>query len=122
MGEEVVRRLFPADRRGGDRYLRVTWHRDTSTLVLSHWDSDICLASTPISLADGSRLIGLVVGALREVATEHERTGADDQSTASAVIRLSGWIRRTLRPRFADVVDLAQRTRQSAPADLRRRS
>ena len=117
-----MRRLFLADKRGGDRYLRVTWHRDTSTLVLSHWDRDICLASTPISLADGSRLIGLVVGALREVASEHERTGADDPPGASAVIRLPGWIKRTLRPRLADVVELAQRSRQSAPAYLRRRS
>ena len=68
MEEGFERRLYFPDVRGGGRYLRVTWHSDTSTIVLSHWRDDVSAASTPISLPDATRLIGLIVGALQESA------------------------------------------------------
>jgi hypothetical protein len=30
-----------ADVRGGDQYLRTTWHPDSSTIVFSHWNGDV---------------------------------------------------------------------------------
>ena len=62
--EGFDRRLFIPDRRGSGRYLRVTWHRDSATIVLSHWQDDVCLASTPVSLDDAAGLVRLVNGAL----------------------------------------------------------
>jgi len=59
-------RVFLADVRGGDQYLRTTWHPDSSTIVFSHWNGEVCLASTPVALTDSTKLIDLMVrGTLR---------------------------------------------------------
>jgi hypothetical protein len=42
----------------------VTWHADTRTVVLSHWNGALCTASTRVALADMSRLIVFLVNAL----------------------------------------------------------
>ncbi len=122
MGERVVRRLFLADRRGGDRYLRVTWHRDTSTVVLSHWEGDVCLASTPLSLSDASQMIGILVEALREaaMAAEREATGQVVE-TGRRRNPILGRIRATMDPKLAEIVQLAQRKRVEAQGYLERR-
>ncbi|HWE57453.1 MAG TPA: hypothetical protein VG435_18245 [Acidimicrobiales bacterium] len=57
-----------SDVRDADRCLRVTWHPDTGTVVFSHWNGPMCAASTPVDLADASRLVELLVGALRHQA------------------------------------------------------
>lgn len=54
------------DVRDGERCLRVTWHPDTGTVVFSHWNGAVCTASTPVDLADASRLVELLVGGLRD--------------------------------------------------------
>jgi hypothetical protein len=54
------------DVRGNERYLRVTWHPDTGTMVFSHWNGPVCSASTPVHLADATKVIDLVVRALKE--------------------------------------------------------
>lgn len=66
--------MLLCDARDDERYLRVTWHPDSSTVVFSHWNGPVCAASTPVELADASRLVELLVGALREAAT----AGSDD--------------------------------------------
>ena len=60
---EGLNRVFLADGRGGDRYLRVTFHPDTDTVVFSHWHGDVCVASTPVSLAEAAKLIELLARA-----------------------------------------------------------
>jgi hypothetical protein len=57
-----------ADVRGDDRFLRVTWHPASSTIVFSHWSGSVCMASTPVRLLEASRVIDLIVGALRDLA------------------------------------------------------
>ena len=42
----------------------MTWHADTRTVVLSHWNGALCTASTLVALADMSRLIVFLVNAL----------------------------------------------------------
>ncbi len=42
----------------------MTWHADTRTVVLSHWNGALCTASTRVALADMSRLIVFLVNAL----------------------------------------------------------
>ena len=44
------------DRRPGDRSLRVTWHAGTRTVVFSHWVEGLCVASTPVSVADAAEV------------------------------------------------------------------
>jgi len=78
------------DVRDPDRCLRVTWHPDSSTVVFSFWDGPVCAASTPVELSDASRLVDLLVGALREAAEDRDsdRTGIVPTVTPS-VTRLS---------------------------------
>jgi hypothetical protein len=66
--EGFVRRLFLPDVRGQHRYLRVTCHQETSTIVFSHWHGDVCVASTPITLEDSTELVEMILGSLKEAA------------------------------------------------------
>lgn len=68
MEEGRTRTVLLGDARDTERYLRVTWHPDSSTVVFSHWNGPVCAASTPVELADASRLVELLVGALRDAA------------------------------------------------------
>ena len=114
MEEGFSRRLFLPDVRGEERYLRVTWHRDSSTIVFSHWRGDVCVASTPISLNDASRLIGLVVGALKDAAAYPATTQAQRPADAAiAAPGVLGFLRRRLRPQIAQVVRLPERRREA---------
>lgn len=70
MEETRTRSLVLPDVRGEERYLRVTWHPLTSTVVFSHWTGSVCTASTPVSLPQASQIIELLVSALRGLANE----------------------------------------------------
>ena len=105
VAETTTDRVFVPDVRGGDRYLRVTWHRDTATVVLSHWNGDVCVGSTPVAVADAAKLIELFARALGEAA----RTG---RATAErSGLGRSAWdqLRDRLRPRLAEVIDATAR-------------
>jgi hypothetical protein len=112
--EGFERRLYVPDVRGGGRYLRVTWHADTSTIVLSHWRDDVCVASTPISLPDATPLIGLIVGALKESAGRRPMVPGSGPATASGG-RLLARLRARVRPRWAEIVRLPERVRAPGP-------
>lgn len=103
--EVRTRTLTLPDGRGGDRFLRVTWHPTTATVVFSHWTGSLCTASTPMSLAEASRLIELLVGALRGLANE-ALTGhgpvQDEKTTAPDLLR-------RLRRRSASISALPRR-------------
>ena len=72
--EEIrTRTLALPDIRGEDRFLRISWHPSSSTVVFSHWVGSVCIASTPVSLPDASRVIDLLVGALRGVVSAPRR-------------------------------------------------
>jgi hypothetical protein len=102
------RSLHLPDVRGGDRYLRVTWHADTSTLVLSHWRDAICVASTPVTLEDATRLVGLVVGALKEKAIL--AAGAPNAEAKTGTNLLTR-LRQRFRPPLAHIVRLPEHGR-----------
>jgi hypothetical protein len=105
--EGFTRRLFLPDVRGADRYLRVTWHKDTSTIVFSHWHDDVCVSSTQVSLDDASKLIGLIVGALKEAAVRPVETATPTSLTGGLLDRLC----ERFRPQLAQVVKLRDRLR-----------
>jgi hypothetical protein len=64
--EGFTRRVFVPDVRGRDRYLRVTWHKESATLVWSQWQGDRCIGSTRVSLADSLQLVDMITGAIEE--------------------------------------------------------
>lgn len=117
MEEGDARRLFIPDTRGPDRHLRITWHRENSTVVFSHWQNDVCVASTPVALKDASRLIGLLVDALKDSAfAAAERPDASPSASASARVggRLLRRLRNWVRPQMAQIVTLHDRSRPGA--------
>jgi hypothetical protein len=67
--EGCTRTVLLGDARDTERHLRVTWHPDSSTVVFSHWNGPVCAASTPVELDEASRLVDLLVGALRDAAS-----------------------------------------------------
>ena len=57
-----------ADERGIDRRLKVSWHPELRLVVLSVWRGDECTSTFRLPLADVSRLIGALAGALGDAA------------------------------------------------------
>jgi hypothetical protein len=92
--------VFLADVRGGDQYLRATWHPESATIVFSHWNGEVCMASTPVALTDCTELIELQVHALSQVADRH-LAPITAPKPPTTVDRL----RNLLRPKMADVID-----------------
>lgn len=92
--EGRTRTIVLGDTRGGGRLLRVSWHPATSTVVFSHWSGAVCTASTPVSLPEASKLVELLVGALRDAAAA--ATGAGQSPNRGGPLgRLLGRLRPT---------------------------
>jgi hypothetical protein len=108
-------RVFLADVRGGDQYLRATWHPESATIVFSHWNGEVCMASTPVALTDCTELIELQVRALSQVANRRVAPTAE-LAHPGTVERL----RSLLRPKMADVIDATARFLPKGRSDGRR--
>jgi hypothetical protein len=112
-------RLVLADLRGGGRYLRVSWHPQSATVVFSHWVGDVCVASTPLDLREAARMVGLIVGALQDTAAAAvgmKRAAADDAvrpgpGPVGRVADLVERVRHRFRPGMAQIVELGERLR-----------
>jgi hypothetical protein len=107
MDEIRTRSLVLPDIRGGDRYMRITWHTASSTVVFSHWTGAVCTASTPVSLPEASRAIDLLVDALREVISD---TPGSKTAQPSEISRASQVLDRFRSPQ-ASIAGLRRRVR-----------
>jgi hypothetical protein len=56
------------DPRGGDRWMRVTWHHEADVVVLSLWRSATCIATMRVDRDDVPALVASLVGGLAESA------------------------------------------------------
>jgi hypothetical protein len=104
VAETPPNRVFLADVRGNDLYLRATWHPESGTIVFSHWNGEVCMASTPVALTDCTELIALMVRSLSAVAQRH-LPATEPPTSRGFVERLKG----RLRPRLAEVIDASTR-------------
>jgi hypothetical protein len=111
-------RVFLADVRGGDQYLRATWHPESATVVFSHWNGEVCMASTPVALTDCAELIELQVRALSQVA---DRRLAPPVAPAPPQPGTMDRLRAILRPKLADVIDATARFIPNGRNDARQR-
>ncbi len=111
MEEKRGRSLTLTDARGGDRFLRVTWHPGSSTLVFSHWTGTVCTASTPVKLPEASKIVDLVVSSLRDVAE------AVPTPVAPSGPRLLDRLLKRARPPLAAVFRLPQRLAARQPEE-----
>lgn len=104
MAQVPPNRVFLPDVRGGDQYLRATWHPESATVVFSHWSGEVCTASTPVALGDCTQLIELQVRALSHVAS-----GAAGPATVERPEGVVERVRARLRPKLGDVIDATAR-------------
>lgn len=104
VAEAPPNRVFLADVRGGDQYLRATWHPESATIVFSHWNGEVCMASTPVALTDCTELIELQVRSLSQVADRRLAPIATPKSPGTM-----GRLRSLLRPKMAEVIDATAR-------------
>lgn len=75
--------------------LRVTWHPEADTLVLSMWSGERCAGSAPLSAADVGRLLAFVAQSLAERVTTPLRR-REPSTVGDAVHDLSQAVRRTV--------------------------
>ena len=106
--EARTRTLVLPDVRNQDRYLRITWHPSSSTVVFSHWTGPLCTASTPVSLLEASRVIDFLVGALRGVLSERVPSHVGHPATTSSIGRMVD----RLRPKRASIVEVRRRLQE----------
>lgn len=100
-------RVLIADVREDGTYIRVTWHSERSTFVLSHWDNDGCIAATRVSVDDVPQLIGLLTNGLADALAQERATPPAARTRRQTWTQLTRWFRRLRRPRpVADVVPL----------------
>jgi hypothetical protein len=104
--EAIVSRTYVRSARSDGQYLRVTWHPETTTIVLSHWDDRVCVASTPVALADAPVLINLLVAALAEAAADRPAEVMPPQRPRGVVGRTWSRGRDRMRRRRAPIVPL----------------
>jgi hypothetical protein len=90
------------DARDRGATLRVTRHPEQYKVVLSHWRGRLCVASTPIELAEIPTLVGVLVEALGEAAAIPERPSSEQAGFAGVVAAVRRW----LRPRLAQIREL----------------
>lgn len=96
-----------ADRRGNDGHLRVSWHPEKRVVNVSQWRGSICVASTPVELADVPAVVGLLVGALEEATRNPEHAGRTASVPPLPLRRLARRVRRLLRtPHSAQVIEM----------------
>lgn len=95
-----MRRVFVEDARRDGRFLRVTWHPDRRTFVVSTWDGAVCVGATRVAVDDAPALIGVLAGGLADAATpgpapdrrlplrEHLRAWWRQRAASAAVVEL----------------------------------
>jgi hypothetical protein len=101
-------RLQIPDARGGGASLRVTWHPAQRKVVFSHWRDGVCVATTPVHLAEVPRLISLLVSALGQAAVDpgSPMSGGRHGTVAEPGRGLVGMLRQWLRPKLAHILEL----------------
>lgn len=73
----VGRREVIVDERG--HALRATWHRDTRTVVLSHWLDDQCVSTLHLAPTDAARLTAFLACSLGDAASHPSEPVVEDR-------------------------------------------
>lgn len=106
------------DPRNADRHLRVSWHASKRVVVFSQWRDGVCVATTPVELAEIPGVIGVLVSALEDASTRpltptETGTGPTGPTAQSVRQDINELVRDWLRPRLASITALTPRSAQS---------
>jgi hypothetical protein len=94
-----VRRVFVEDERRDGKFLRITWHPDRRTFVVSTWDGSVCVGATRVAVEAAPELIDVLARGLADAATpaarptprtlrEHLRAWWRDRTSSGDVLPL----------------------------------
>jgi hypothetical protein len=75
-------RVYVEDLRRDGSFLRVTWHPERETFVVTHWRDQVCIAANQISIEAAPPLISLLVASLAASAANHARAAASVPPTS----------------------------------------
>ena len=84
-----TRQLFPTSHSD----LRVTWHPEADTLVLTLWKDGRCTGSAPLTAAEAGRLLAFLARQLAERATAPVRRPDATTDVVTAARNLAGAVR-----------------------------
>ena len=101
MGEARPLSVQIPDARGDGACMRITWHPERRKVVVSHWRDQVCVATTPIELAEVPELISILVDALADAARDSE-VHVTPAQRAGLLAKLSDW----LAPKVASVTEI----------------
>ncbi|HEX3841510.1 MAG TPA: hypothetical protein VHU85_12005 [Acidimicrobiales bacterium] len=100
------------DPRNAERHLRVSWHANKRVVVFSQWRDGVCVATTPVELAEIPAVIGVLVSALEDALTRAPTDTAAPNPTAQSVRQdINELVRDWLRPRLASITALTPRSK-----------
>jgi hypothetical protein len=105
-------RLIIPDARGQGATLRVSRHPEANKIVLSHWRDGVCVASTPVEIAEVPALIGVLADALGDAID----TSASPTIETGRTLKVLEAIRSWLRPKLAEITEL-RLTRSTEPLE-----
>jgi hypothetical protein len=99
MGGAGVRRVFVEDQRRDGKFLRMTWHPDRRTFVVSTWDGTVCVGATRVPVEQAPAMIEVLARGLADAATpaerpmrlslrEHLRAWWRDRTASAAIVEL----------------------------------
>jgi hypothetical protein len=95
-------RLIIPDARGQGATLRVSRHPEQNKIVLSHWRDGICVASTPVEIAEVPALIGVLADALGDAIDTSVPPSTEVRRTLGVLESIRSW----LRPKLAEITEL----------------
>jgi hypothetical protein len=90
-----TRQLFPTSHSD----LRVTWHPEADTLVLTLWKDGRCTGSAPLTAADAGRLLAFLARQLAQRATAPVHRPGATTDVLTAARQLTGAVRSRWRAR-----------------------
>ena len=61
--------MFIEDVRRNGSFLRVTWHGDERTFVVSNWEDDVCVGASRVDVQGAAKLVGLLADGIADAAT-----------------------------------------------------
>jgi hypothetical protein len=112
-GASGVGRVFIEDVRRNGGFLRVTWHDDARTFVVSNWEGDVCVGASRVDVQGAAKLVGLLTDGIAAAATAPPRAAPPAPTSLRALLenwwRGRSWRAPVLTLRSRDHVSEANR-------------
>ena len=80
--------MFVEDVRRNGCFLRVTWHGDERTFVVSNWEDDVCVGASRVDVHGAAKLVGLLANGIADAATPRPASPPASPTTLRDLLRV----------------------------------